>query len=46
MDSAFTQMQRVLKNGKFCVSFSWIDPFMEAWPKAGFNPMGHIVFPN
>jgi adenine-specific DNA-methyltransferase len=48
LDEAFHEMHRVLKNGKFLVSFySWnkVDRFMEAWRKAGLHPVGHFVFP-
>lgn len=48
LDPAFEEMYRVLKPGKFAVSFyAWnkVDRFMEAWRKAGFHIAGHIVFP-
>lgn len=44
---AFNQMQRVLKDGGFAVSFyGWnkVDLFMDAWKAAGFRVVGHIVF--
>jgi len=44
---AFGEMFRILKPASFCVSFyGWnkVDIFMEAWRKAGFRPVGHIVF--
>jgi adenine-specific DNA-methyltransferase len=47
IDAAFAQMYRVLKDGGFCISFygwSTIDRFMHAWRKAGFRPVGHLVF--
>jgi DNA modification methylase len=48
LEPAFAQMHRVLKEGRFCVSFyAWnkADRFIEAWKKAGFRIAGHIVFP-
>jgi adenine-specific DNA-methyltransferase len=47
IDPAFTQMSRVLKDNRFCVSFyAWnkVDRFVEAWKKAGFHIVGHVVF--
>lgn len=44
---AFREMHRVLKPGKFCVSFyGWgkVDLFMAAWRAAGFRIVGHLVF--
>ncbi len=44
---AFTQMYRVLKPDRFCVSFyGWnkVDVFFAAWKAAGFAPVGHLVF--
>jgi adenine-specific DNA-methyltransferase len=44
---AFTQMYRVLKPDRFCVSFyGWnrVDAFFAAWKGAGFAPVGHLVF--
>ena len=44
---AFTQMSRVLKPDRFCVSFyGWhkVDAFFAAWKAAGFHPVGHVVF--
>ena len=44
---AFTQMSRVLKPDRFCVSFyGWhkVDAFFAAWKAAGFNPVGDVVF--
>jgi adenine-specific DNA-methyltransferase len=44
---AFTQMYRVLKPDRFCVSFyGWhkVDVFFAAWKAAGFRPVGHLVF--
>jgi adenine-specific DNA-methyltransferase len=48
LEPAFHEMHRVLKPGKFAVSFyAWnkVDRFMDAWRKAGFHIAGHIVFP-
>jgi adenine-specific DNA-methyltransferase len=47
IDPAFAQMNRVLKDNSFCVSFyAWnkVDRFADAWKKAGFKLAGHIVF--
>ena len=44
---AFAEMSRVLKNGRFCVSFyGWgqTDRFFSAWRAAGLRPVGHFVF--
>jgi DNA modification methylase len=44
---AFNQMHRVLKYGRFCLSFyGWnkVDLFMDAWRSGGFNIVGHVVF--
>ncbi|ABC90762.1 probable DNA-methyltransferase protein (hemagglutinin-associated protein) [Rhizobium etli CFN 42] len=44
---AFAEMHRVLKPGRLAVSFyGWnhVDRFMEAWRKAGFRVVGHLVF--
>jgi adenine-specific DNA-methyltransferase len=44
---AFTQMSRVLKPDRFCVSFyGWhrVDAFFAAWKAAGLYPVGHLVF--
>ncbi len=44
---AFTEIYRVLKPNTFCISFygwSQVERFMIAWKKAGFRPVGHIVF--
>jgi adenine-specific DNA-methyltransferase len=44
---AFTQMYRVLKPNRLCVSFyGWnrVDRFFAAWKAAGFHPVGHLVF--
>jgi adenine-specific DNA-methyltransferase len=45
---AFREVYRVLKPHAFCLSFyGWhqVERFMFAWKKAGFRPVGHIVFP-
>lgn len=45
---AFREMNRVLKNGSFCLTFyGWNkgDVFFDAWQAAGFRPVGHFVFP-
>jgi adenine-specific DNA-methyltransferase len=44
---AFAEVFRVLKPGRFCVSFyGWqkADEFLSAWRAAGFQPVGHIVW--
>ncbi len=44
---AFAEMYRLLKPGRFCVSFyGWdaADLFISAWRRAGFTIAGHIVF--
>jgi site-specific DNA-methyltransferase (adenine-specific) len=44
---AFQEMHRVLKENHFCISFyGWakVDVFFRAWKKAGFRPVGHLVF--
>jgi len=45
---AFGEIYRVLKPDRFCVSFygwSQVDRFFAAWRKAGFRPVGHLVWP-
>jgi site-specific DNA-methyltransferase (adenine-specific) len=45
--AAFTDVYRVLKPNSLCVSFyGWnrVDTFFAAWKRAGFAPVGHIVF--
>lgn len=45
--NAFTEVYRVLKMDTICVSFyGWnrVDSFFAAWRKAGFAPVGHVVF--
>lgn len=44
---AFREIYRVLRPDSFCLSFyGWhqVERFMFAWKKAGFRPVGHIVF--
>jgi site-specific DNA-methyltransferase (adenine-specific) len=44
---AFAEIYRVLKSGRYCVSFyGWnrVDQFFSAWKAAGFTPVGHLVF--
>ncbi len=44
---AFAEIHRILKPASFCVSFyAWnrVDLFMAAWRKAGFRPVGHVIF--
>jgi adenine-specific DNA-methyltransferase len=44
---AATQMYRVLKYNRFCVSFyGWnkVDVFFAAWKAAGFHAVGHLVW--
>lgn len=43
----FDDLYRVLKPDSYCISFyGWnkIDDFMAAWRRAGFTPVGHIVW--
>ena len=45
--SAFSDLYRVLKPDTFCISFyGWnrVDAFFKAWRRAGFVPVGHIVW--
>src|SRR4030095_13744948 len=45
--SAFTDVGRVLKRDAFCVSFyGWnrADAFLQAWRRAGLQPVGHLVW--
>jgi DNA modification methylase len=45
--AAFSDAYRVLKPDSFCVCFyGWnrVDEFFGAWRKAGFRPVGHIVW--
>lgn len=44
---AFTDLYRVLKLDSVCISFyGWgqVDAFFRAWRRAGFRPVGHIVW--
>lgn len=44
---AFVDVYRVLKTNSLCVSFyGWnrVDLFFDAWKRAGFRPVGHVVF--
>jgi len=44
---AFTELHRVLRPHRFCVSFyGWqaADIFLQAWRHAGFRPVGHFTF--
>jgi site-specific DNA-methyltransferase (adenine-specific) len=44
---AFAEIYRVLKAGRYCVSFyGWgdVDQFFGAWKEAGFRPIGHLVW--
>jgi adenine-specific DNA-methyltransferase len=45
--TAFDDVFRVLKADSFCISFyGWnrVDAFFRAWRRAGFTPVGHIVW--
>ncbi|MEQ5844423.1 MULTISPECIES: DNA methyltransferase [Paraburkholderia] len=47
LDPAFSEVFRVLKDDALCVSFyGWTktDEFFNAWKRAGFRIVGHIVF--
>jgi site-specific DNA-methyltransferase (adenine-specific) len=44
---AFSEIYRVLKSHRFCVSFygwSKVDQFFAAWRQAGFRPVAHLVW--
>jgi site-specific DNA-methyltransferase (adenine-specific) len=44
---AFDDLYRVLKPNRFCISFyGWnrVDAFFHAWRRAGFTPVGHVVW--
>lgn len=44
---AFTDLYRVLRPDTLCISFyGWglVDDFFRAWRRAGFKPVGHIVW--
>jgi adenine-specific DNA-methyltransferase len=46
---AFVEVFRVLKPGRFCVrTCGWqkADGFLGAWREAGFQPLGHIMWPS
>lgn len=45
---AYAQLYRVLKHDCFCISFYGypkLDAFVHAWTEAGFDTVGHIVWP-
>lgn len=47
LEPAFAQTFRVLRRDSFCISFyGWhhVDRFMQSWRRAGFRPIGHLVF--
>jgi len=47
LNPAFTEIFRVMKWDSLCVCFyGWhkIDFFMHAWKRAGFRPVGHLVW--
>ncbi|MEH6575672.1 MAG: DNA methyltransferase [Amphritea sp.] len=47
IEPSFSEVFRVLKNNRFCISFyGWnnVEIFMTAWKKVGFRPVGHIVW--
>ena len=44
---AFADVYRLLKPNTFCISFyGWnkVDAFFTAWRRAGFQPVGHLVW--
>lgn len=44
---AFAEMHRIMRPNTICVSFyGWtkVDRFFEAWKRAGFRVVGHLVF--
>ncbi|MBP0618256.1 DNA methyltransferase [Jiella mangrovi] len=48
LEPAYAAMYRVLKENALCLSFyGWHQPnaFTHAWKAAGFQPVGHLVFP-
>lgn len=45
---AYAELYRVLKTNCFCISFYGypkLDAFVHAWTEAGFDTVGHIVWP-
>jgi len=45
---AYADLYRVLKRDSFCISFYGypkLDAFVHAWTEAGFDTVGHIVWP-
>ncbi|MGH8208451.1 MAG: DNA methyltransferase [Steroidobacteraceae bacterium] len=45
---AYAELYRVLKRDRFCISFYGypkLDAFVHAWTEAGFDTVGHIVWP-
>jgi DNA modification methylase len=45
---AYADLYRVLKRDRFCISFYGypkLDAFVHAWAEAGFDTVGHIVWP-
>lgn len=45
---AYAELYRVLKRHNFCISFYGyprLDAFVHAWTEAGFDTVGHIVWP-
>ncbi|HUA26167.1 MAG TPA: DNA methyltransferase [Steroidobacteraceae bacterium] len=45
---AYAELYRVLENNRFCISFYGypkLDAFVHAWTDAGFDTVGHIVWP-
>ena len=45
---AYAELYRVLKPSRFCISFHGypkLDAFVHAWAEAGFDTVGHIVWP-
>lgn len=47
LEPAFFELYRVLKKHSFCISFyGWnkVDSFFRTWRKAGFYPVGHLVW--
>ena len=45
---AYAELYRVLKTNRFCISFYGypkLDAFVHAWTEAGFDTVGHIVWP-
>lgn len=48
MIGAYSELYRLLKRDRFCISFYGypkLDAFVHAWAEAGFDTVGHIIWP-